>query len=124
MKNLRSSEGSLRQNTLMIQIIRTIHSAFGTFFILSILHVYFTAITKTLSPWLFLTVGSLIFEGLVLALNRGQCPLTYLQHRYGDDKGFFDLFLPEWLLPYVIPSLTIITLFGFVLLYNTYQQSL
>lgn len=37
-------------------------------------------------------------EGLVLALNRGACPLTSIAARYTDDRRpNFDIYLPLWL---------------------------
>jgi hypothetical protein len=40
-------------------------------------------------------------EVLVLAFNRGGCPLTPLAARYtGDRRPNFDIYLPEWLARY------------------------
>jgi hypothetical protein len=37
-------------------------------------------------------------EGLVLALNRGRCPLTKVAARYTDDRSDnFDIYLPLWM---------------------------
>jgi hypothetical protein len=37
-------------------------------------------------------------ECLVLAVNRGRCPLTNLAARYTDERAAnFDIYLPEWL---------------------------
>ncbi len=40
-------------------------------------------------------------ECLVLALNRGRCPLTEIAARYTDDRAEnFDIYLPLWLARY------------------------
>jgi hypothetical protein len=66
-----------------------------------------------------LTYGALlavILEGFLLWLNKGKCPLTSLQKKLGDDKGFFDLFLPPALLPFVIPFFAFLTFLAIILL--------
>ena len=46
-------------------------------------------------------VGIVFVEVLVIALNRGQCPLTPLAARYTSDRApNFDIFLPSWLARY------------------------
>ena len=43
-------------------------------------------------------IGIVLVEVLVLACNRGRCPLTPLAARYTADRAAnFDIFLPQWL---------------------------
>jgi hypothetical protein len=37
----------------------------------------------------------LLTEGIVVALNKGNCPFSYLSAKYGDTKTFFELLLPK-----------------------------
>ena len=45
--------------------------------------------------------AAVLAECLVLALNRGRCPLTDLAQRFTDDRApNFDIFLPAWVARY------------------------
>jgi len=66
---------------------------------------------------LYFTCSILFLEGVALILNKGRCPLEYAHKKAGDEKGFFDLLLPTWLVPYVIPVVIVLVAFGFLLLY-------
>ena len=45
--------------------------------------------------------GLVLIEVLVLALNRGRCPLTAVAARYTSDRqANFDIFLPLWVATY------------------------
>lgn len=100
----------------MLLIVRIIHSFFALTFLGSIAFLYYCIITGTPSPWLLPITAILLIEGVILLLNNGKCPLDPLHHKYGDDKGFFGMFLPPKTLPYVLPVLFIVTILGFVLL--------
>lgn len=46
-------------------------------------------------------IGVVALEVMVLAFNRGSCPLTGVAARYTDDRqSNFDIYLPEWLARY------------------------
>lgn len=81
----------------MLFIVRLVHSAIALFFIGSVLFIYYDTLARIDSPLLVPLVFLLLIEGGVLVLNKGKCPLTPLHNRYGDDKGFFGLFLPPHL---------------------------
>jgi len=65
------------------------------------------AIAIAALPWLawkqqfLLAAGvsaAVLVEGLVLALNRGRCPLTNVAARYTSDRSDnFDIYLPLWM---------------------------
>jgi hypothetical protein len=51
--------------------------------------------------WAFGLTLLIIAECLVLAINRGRCPLTDIAARYTDDRTCnFDIYLPLWLACY------------------------
>lgn len=48
-----------------------------------------------------LLIALVLVEVLVIALNRGSCPLTAVAARYTSDRADnFDIFLPAWLARY------------------------
>jgi uncharacterized membrane protein len=51
--------------------------------------------------WAALLIGIVMAEVLVIAVNRGSCPLTPIAARYtADRRPNFDIFLPAWLARY------------------------
>jgi len=105
----------VRKPTL-IYFIRSIHALLAMFFILCLAYIYYCGIGGKVSSLAWAAVGVMIVEGLAIWLNGGLCPLTSLQHKLGDDKGFFDLFLPPKLLPHVVPFFVATTTVGVILL--------
>ena len=78
----------------MIRVVRSIHTIIALVMFASIGVVYYSAVKQTYNLPLYLTLGALFIEGTAITLNKGDCPLSYLQRKYGDDKAFFELFLP------------------------------
>lgn len=79
-----------------IIFLRIAHGIFTVYFLLCLMYVYYCAITVQTNFGLKIAVVSLLFEGfLIFILNNGDCPLIHLQHKLGDDKPFFSLFLPK-----------------------------
>jgi hypothetical protein len=82
-------------NPVMITLLRVIHSLIALVMIASIAALYYSAATQTYGIWLWLAVGALVMEATVVAANKGDCPFSLLSKKYGDTKGFFELFLPK-----------------------------
>jgi hypothetical protein len=105
------------KTTRNIYWFRSVHAFFAVFFIQCLAYIYYCAITRTHTWLLTMALIALLGEGIVVVLNRGQCPLTGVQHRLGDQKGFFNLFLPEALARKMVPVWFFIALAGFLLLW-------
>jgi hypothetical protein len=82
-------------NPLKMWVIRLIHTLIALIMFAAMAMVYFSAISQTYNLLLYLALGALFIEGAAITLNKGDCPLSYLQRKYGDDKAFFELFLPR-----------------------------
>ena len=94
---------------------RILHVLFGLYLFFILGYVYACGIADRRDWLLFVSVGSLLLEGVVLLVWRGRCPITLLQERHGDDRGFFGLFLPRALWPYVIPFFAAVAGVGLLL---------
>jgi len=105
------------KNKNIIFVIRFIHSIVTIFLILSIIYIYYIAITRRFSYFIIIPVLALIAEAIFLIYNRGNCPLMYIHKKYGDEKGFWDLFLPKRIVPYITLFLEIITIIGFIIVF-------
>ena len=100
-----------------IYLIRTIHILIGLFFIGCLGYLYVAAWTGEKNLWVYLALGAILLEGVVLLFNKGECPLAPIHHRMGDDRGFFDLFMPVSLVPYAIPFFVAVTTLAIILLF-------
>ncbi|MEW5993788.1 MAG: hypothetical protein AB1744_05255 [Candidatus Zixiibacteriota bacterium] len=100
----------------MIYLVRVFHTIVGLFFIGCIIYVYYCALTGRATREAYIAIGVLVFEGLIVFLSGRRCPLAFLHRRFGDERGFFDLFLPDPLVPFAYPTLAVVALFGIALL--------
>jgi hypothetical protein len=101
----------------MVLLIRTIHGLLSAFFLACIGFVYYAVIADVDSPLVIAAAGALILEGLVVALNGGDCPLGGIHRRYGDEKAFFELVLPPRAAKLAVPVLGTVTAVGIVLVF-------
>ena len=101
------------QKLFWIRLFHTVIIAGMTTFIL---YVFYAGLSGTRGNFLIVSITAVVIEGIVLLLNKGQCPLTKWAIKYGDNhKRFFDSFLPKRITPFVVPGLTVIFLVGLVL---------
>ena len=81
----------------VLQAIKVVHTVIWAFFVLMILAVWSLAMLSHFegAAW----AASIVFiEVVVLALNRGECPLgPIVARRTADRRANFDIYLPEWL---------------------------
>ena len=84
----------------MLVAIKTLHTVVWAFFVTCILALPVAGATQRfgLAGWLTALVGA---ECVVIALNRGKCPLTSVAARYTANRADnFDIYLPNWLARY------------------------
>lgn len=100
-----------------ILVLRTIHGLFALYFISCIFYIYYAAITREFGLLGLIAVLSLLLEGVsVFVLNHGDCPLIHLQRKIGDEKPFFELFLPKATAKKAVPFFLFLTFLGLLLL--------
>ena len=95
---------------------RAFHAAIAVEQLLAIAYVWWCAITGRRDRLLRIAVATLIGEGLLVAANRGDCPLGRLQERLGDPVPLFELVLSPRAAKRAVPTLGAITSTGLVLL--------
>jgi len=100
----------------MVHLVRLAHGLVSALFLSCLGYVYYCGVTDTRSIWLVLSVIALAGEGAVVALNGGDCPLGFVHQRVGDEKAFFELFLPKRAAKLAVPFLAAVTVVGFGLL--------
>lgn len=95
---------------------RSGHAVIAVGFLCSIGYVWWCAITRRRGPLLRGAVGGLIAEGVLVAANRGDCPLGPLGDRIGDEVPLFELVLPRRAAKAAIPVLGAVTGAGLIAL--------
>jgi len=79
-------------------IVKLIHSIIWMFFNLVIFYLYYAAITNKIDKWVWICIGTILMEGLVLLYFKKICPITLVARKYSDStKDNFDIYLPNWL---------------------------
>jgi hypothetical protein len=80
---------------------KIIHTAIWIFFNAVIFYLFYAIISNRIGKWVFICIGTILTEGLVLLCFKGKCPLTLVARRYSDStKDNFDIYLPNWLAKY------------------------
>ena len=105
------------KNKKMIFFIRFLHSVITIIMLASIVYMYYFVATGDFNWLVILAVVILIGEGIALYWYNNNCPMMNVHRKYGDDKSFWDLFLPKKVIPGLIFWLKLITLTGFLLVF-------
>jgi len=80
----------------VLLMIKLVHTVVWAFFVSCILAIPLAAATGRF-PLAAMLIGLVLIEVVILAVNRGSCPLTNIAERYTSDrKANFDIFLPLW----------------------------
>ena len=99
-----------------VMSFRAFHAAIAAEQLLAIAYVWWCAITGRRDRLLRIAVATLISEGVLVAANRGDCPMGGLQERLGDPVPLFELVLSPRAAKRAVPTLGAITAAGLVLL--------
>jgi hypothetical protein len=104
---------------LKLNIVKAIHTAIWIFFSGVMIFLYFSVISGRIDKWVWIGIGIIILEGIVLLSFKRSCPITLIARRYSDSvKDNFDIFLPIWLAKYnklIYTILFVIVLIGLLL---------
>ena len=103
-------------NPQMIWVIRLVHTLIGLIGAAAIAIIYFSAISRTYSLWLYLALGALLIEIIAVRLNRCECPFLFFSRKYGDDKKLLELFLPKNVAKQMFKVIFIVIVIGYLLL--------
>jgi len=75
--------------------VKFVHSIIFFFMVACLCYILYCAIVGRYDWTLLLALVAISVEGLVLLINRGQCPFTGLARKLGDPNGSVtDLFIP------------------------------
>ena len=87
-------------NTKLI-LIKSLHTLIWLFYNLVIFYLLYAVIGNKIDKWVWICVGLVLFEIIVLSVNKLKCPLTLVAEKYSDSKkDNFDIYLPNRLAKY------------------------
>lgn len=78
--------------------LKIVHTVIWAFFVIAIFYILYAGIWDKINPYVFIAIGLVVIEGLVLLAFKWRCPLTVLGLKFTEDtETGFDIFLPKWL---------------------------
>lgn len=102
-------------------LIKIIHTVIWIFFNVVLFYMFYAVIINKIDKWVWICIGLILMEGLVLMVFKTMCPITIIARKYSDStKDNFDIFLPNWLARH--NKLIYTTFFIFILLLLFYRM--
>lgn len=102
-------------------IIKSSHTLIWLFYNVVIFYLLYAVVMNKIDKWVWVCIGLVVVEGVVLLLFKWLCPLTVIARKYSDStKDNFDIFLPNWLAKYTKHIYT--SIFGIAILILLYRM--
>lgn len=101
----------------MLRLIKIIHTIIWLFYNVVIFYLIYAVISNKIDIWVWICIGLVIIEGLVLLIFKLFCPITLIARKYSDStKANFDIYLPNWLAKYNKQIYTTLFIFAIIIL--------
>ena len=79
-------------------LVKLVHTAIWVFFNVVIFYLLYAVIAGKIDVWVWICLGLIALEALILLIFRSVCPVTIIASRYSDSqRANFDIYLPHWL---------------------------
>lgn len=100
-----------------LTIIKLLHTLIWVFYNGVIFYLLYAVIANKIDVWVWICIGLVLLEVVVLILFKWFCPLTVIARKYSNsNKHNFDIYLPEWLAKYNKQIYTVIFVVALVIL--------
>jgi hypothetical protein len=97
--------------------IKILHTIIWLFFNVVIFYLLYAVIADKIDKWIWICIGLILGEGIILLIFKNVCPVTLMAGKYSDSgKHNFDIYLPEWLAKYNKVIYTSIVIMAVVIL--------
>lgn len=81
--------------------IKIIHTIIWVFFNVVLFYMAYAVIVNKIDIYVWIGIGLILLEGIVLVSFKKMCPLTIMARKYSESaKDNFDIYLPNWLAKY------------------------
>lgn len=89
---------NFEKNRRALLKIKIIHTIIWIFFNIVLFYLFYAVWMNRIDHWVWICIGIILMEGVVLLIFNKFCPLTLMARKYSDStKDNFDIFLPNWL---------------------------
>ena len=79
-------------------LVKIIHTLVWLFFNVVLFYMAYAVIINKIDKFVWIGIGLIVLEGVVLLIFNKMCPLTIVARKYSDStKDNFDIYLPNWL---------------------------
>jgi len=104
-------------------LVKLLHTAIWIFFNAVIFYLLYAVIANKIDLWVWVCLGLIALEVIILLAFRSVCPVTLIAEKYSDsERANFDIYLPHWLAKYNKRIYSVIVLIALViLLYRLYS---
>jgi hypothetical protein len=93
---------SSRRSAMAVVMVKSVHTVIFLGMAACVFHVLYAGVTGRVSTLTMVSIAVILFEGFVLLVNHGRCPLTDLAESLGSGHGSVsDIFLPAWFTPHI-----------------------
>lgn len=87
------------------------------FFNVVIFYFLYAVVVDKIDKWVWICIGLVLTEGLILILFKNICPVTLMARKFSDSrKDNFDIYLPNWLARYNKKIYTLVVLIALLIL--------
>ncbi len=102
---------------LKLTLVKTIHTIIWLFFNVIIFYLLYAVIVNKIDQWIWICIGLIVLEGIILIVFKRVCPVTLIARKYSNSrKDNFDIYLPNWLARYNKEIYSVIVLIAIVIL--------
>ena len=89
------------QNKSKLILVKTLHTVVWLFFNVVLFYMAYAVIENIIDEWIWIGIGLIVLEGIILLIFNKMCPLTVIAQKYSDStEDNFDIYLPNWLAKY------------------------
>ena len=104
------------KNESKLILVKTFHTLVWLFFNVVLLYMAYAVFVNKIDKFVWIGIGLIVLEGIVLLISNKVCPLTIVARKYSDTtKDNFDIYLPNWLAKWnklIYTTLFILIVFG------------
>lgn len=88
-------------NNKSLSVIKIIHTIIWFIMATASFYILYAGIFKIFDIWLYISIGLLVLETIVLIINKWTCPLTPMAMKHTENRADnFDIYLPLFVAKY------------------------
>ena len=100
-----------------LRYLKVLHTLIWGFFNVVIFYFVYAVIVNRIDAWVWICLGLIAAEALILVIFKMVCPITLAARKYSNSTADnFDIFLPNWLARCNKVIYSVIVLAGIILL--------